>query len=69
MLVSSFMQFQKKVIICVTTAFRKGSNTPFISLSELKCWNRLLLFLRNSCELLVIACKKLKAVSKESDFL
>ena len=69
MLVSSLRHFQRKVIFSERTAFRKWSNTPFTSQSELKCWNRLLLFQRNACDLLVNACKLLKAVSKESEYL
>ena len=57
MLVSSLRRFQRTVIFSERTAFRKWSNTPFTSHSELKCWNRLLLFQRNACEFFVKACK------------
>ena len=64
MLVSSLRQFQRKVIFSESTAFRKWSNTPFSSHSELKCWDRLHLFQRSACEFLLNTCKYLKAVSK-----
>ena len=69
MLVSSLRLFQRKVIFSERTEFRMWSNTPFTSHSELKCWNRMLLFKRNACEFLLKSCKWLKALSKESDFL
>ena len=56
MLVSSLTHYQRKVIFPERTAFGKWSNTPFTSDCELKCWNRLLLFQKNACELLVNAC-------------
>ena len=58
----------KKVIFSEITAFRKWSNTPFTLHSELKCWNRLLLFQRNACEFLVNAFNQLKALSKNVIF-
>ena len=57
MLVSSLRHFQRKMIFSESTAFRKLINTPFTSHTEVKGWNRLLLFQRNACEFLVIACK------------
>ena len=69
MLITSLRHFERKVIFSETTAFRKWRNTPFTSHSELKSWNRLLLFQRNACEFLVNACEQLKALSKECDFL
>ena len=57
MLVSSLRHFQRKVIFSERTGFRKWSNTPFTSHSELKCWKRQLLSHRNAFGFPVNACK------------